>query len=101
MNFDRNIDPKSSMGIGRGKYSKKEFPGYRYRASVRIVYRIHPDSHNAMIDVYTDQKDQKKVMDELMSRAKDNVEYMIIENWSSALQDKISEAFIEETLKGL
>jgi hypothetical protein len=101
MNFNRGSDPKSSMGIGRGKYSKKEFPGYRYRASVRITYRVNMESHNAMIDVYTDQKDQKKVMDELMRRAKDNVEYMIIENWSSALQDKLAEAFIEETLKGL
>ena len=101
MNFHKGIDPKTSMGIGRGRYSKKEFPGYRYRASVRIDYKVNGELHNTVIDVYTDQEDQKKFMKELMSRAKENVDYMVIENWSSALQDKIAEAFIEETLKGL
>ena len=101
MQFERGNDPKSAMGIGRGKYSKKEFPGYRYRATVEITYISDKKIQETNFDVYTDQKDRAKAEMEIISRAKDHVKIVRIVNWTSALQDKLSLEFIEETFKGI
>ena len=101
MKFERGNDPKSTMGIGRGKYSKKEFKGYRYRATVEVTYISDKKIQETNIDVYTDQNDRDKAEMEIISRAKDRVKIVRIINWTSALQDELSAAFIDEILKDM
>ena len=105
MNFERGTDPKSSMGIGRGTYSKKEFPGYKIRATIRIVYKEKGQFQETRVDVYTDREDRRQVLKELMGRTKKNgpkrVMSLTVDNWSTALQDRLQAEFIEETLKDL
>jgi len=89
------------MGIGRGKYSKKEFPGYKYRATVRIEYMTDGGYYDTMIDVYTDQKNRDIAEAEIVSRKTDKLEITSIGiiNWTSKLQDKVNGEFIKEILK--
>lgn len=101
MKFERKVDPKSSMSIGRGRYSKKEFPGYRYRAHVRFTFKVNQRRADTSVDVYTDRETQEEVIKELWSRAHERVVSIDIESWISKLEDELFAAFIEETLKDL